>query len=144
MQDIDLPPPCEKLQRRGARTPRILDEIKLFIETRHAQRLTLEDLAARAGLSVFRFVTVFRQVHGVSPYRFLSMVRVEAAKQLLLQGVPPAIAAVDVGFCDQSHLCRHFRSICGQTPGQFLAGSLPAPPPSYTLARHRPVTGVQP
>jgi AraC-like DNA-binding protein len=98
-----------------------LEEIRAYIERNYATRLTLEDLAERIGLSVFRFVTLFRRRFGVAPYRFLSIVRVQAAQQLLLEGTPSAIAAIEVGFCDQSHLCRHFRSICGTTPGQFLA-----------------------
>lgn len=101
-----------------------LGEIRAHIDRHYAERLTLEALAGRAGLSVFRFVTLFRQRFGTSPYRYLSMVRVRAAQQLLLQGTPSAIAANEVGFCDQSHLCRHFRSICGMTPGQFLATAL--------------------
>lgn len=105
---------------------RTLDEIRDYIEANYAERLSLEELAAQAQLSVFRFATVFRRKFGVSPYRFLSMVRVAAAQQLLLEGAPTAIVAIEVGFCDQSHLGRHFRSICGKTPGQFLAEKLSA------------------
>lgn len=114
--------------RGAAGQPRMrradLEEVRAFIERHYAERLTLEDLAEQAGLSVFRFVTLFRRRFGVAPYRFLSMVRVRAAQQLLIEGTPSAIAAIEVGFCDQSHLCRHFRSICGTTPGQFLAAHL--------------------
>ncbi|MCZ8186375.1 MAG: AraC family transcriptional regulator [Beijerinckiaceae bacterium] len=112
-----------------------LDDIRAFIERNYAERLALEDLAERAGLSVFRFVTLFRRRFGVSPYRFLSMVRVQAAQQLLLDGTPPAIAAIEVGFCDQSHLCRHFRSLCGTTPGRFLADRIVVPVASNTNSR---------
>lgn len=98
-----------------------LETIRSHIEQNFAERLTLECLAERAGLSMFRLVTAFRLRFGVSPYRYLSTVRVRAAQQLLIAGTPPAIAAIEVGFCDQSHLCRHFRTICGTTPRQFLA-----------------------
>ncbi|MCZ8181372.1 MAG: AraC family transcriptional regulator [Beijerinckiaceae bacterium] len=122
-----------------AAQPRIrrtdLDDIRSYIERNYAERLALEDLADRAGLSVFRFVTLFRRRFGVSPYRFLSMVRVQAAQQLLLEGTPPAIAAIEVGFCDQSHLCRHFRSLCGTTPGRFLAARMELPVASNTNSR---------
>lgn len=104
-----------------------IDDAKRFIETHFPNRLTLEGLAEQAGLSVFRFVTVFRRQVGVSPYRYLSLVRVRAAQTLLLDGVPPAIVAIEVGFCDQSHLCRHFRTLCGQTPRQFMANNPGAP-----------------
>ena len=96
------------------------------IEAHFTERLTLENLARIAGLSVFRFVTVFRREMGISPHRYLCAKRVEAAQVLLRQGIPPAIVAIEVGFCDQSHLCRHFRAVCGMTPGQFLATHHPA------------------
>jgi AraC-like DNA-binding protein len=36
-------------------------------------------------------------------------------------GLSAAGAATEAGFYDQSHLSRHFKTICGVTPGQFLA-----------------------
>ena len=144
MEVLELVPDCDRNPIRSSRTHHVLDDIRHYIQRHHATRLTLEDLAARADLSIFRFLTLFRRLHGVTPYRFLSMVRVEAAKQLLLQGVPPAIVAIEVGFCDQSHLCRHFRSICGRTPGQFLAEAMSASSPAYTTTGFRPVAGAQP
>jgi AraC-like DNA-binding protein len=40
------------------------------------------------------------------------------AQQLLDAGMPTAREA---GFYDQSHLSRHFKSVCRMTPGQYLA-----------------------
>ena len=103
-----------------------LADVARYIEANFSERIALKDLALVAELSVFRLVTVFRREMGVSPYRYLNAVRVRKAQQLMRDGVPPAIAAIEVGFFDQSHLCRHFRTICGMTPGQFLANSAPA------------------
>jgi transcriptional regulator GlxA family with amidase domain len=105
---------------RAAPRPSLAD-VARYIEANSSERIALKDLASVAELSVFRLVTVFRREMGISPYRYLNAVRVRKAQQLLRAGVPPAIAAIEVGFFDQSHLCRHFRTICGMTPGQFLA-----------------------
>ena len=98
-----------------------LADVARYIEANFSERIALQDLASVAELSMFRLVTVFRREMGISPYRYLNAVRVKKAQQLLRDGVPPAIAAIEVGFFDQSHLCRHFRAICGMTPRQFLA-----------------------
>jgi AraC-like DNA-binding protein len=98
-----------------------LGEVLGFIDANYSERISLGDLALVAGLSVCRFVTIFRREMGISPHRYVCAVRVQAAQRLLLAGVPPAVAAIEVGFFDQSHLCRHFRSVCRMTPGQFLA-----------------------
>ncbi|MBL8699279.1 MAG: helix-turn-helix transcriptional regulator [Alphaproteobacteria bacterium] len=95
--------------------------VAAHIEQNFMERLTLQDLAALAGLSVFRLVTVFRREVGMPPHRYLCHVRIRAARALLGRGVPPAIVASEAGFFDQSHLSRHFKSICGVTPGQYLA-----------------------
>lgn len=89
------------------------------IEANFGRKIVLQDLAKLAQLSVFRFVKVFRRETGLPPHRYLSRVRVRHAKQLLKQGVPTAIAAVEAGFYDQSHLARHFKTFCGITPSEY-------------------------
>lgn len=95
--------------------------VAAHIETNFTDRIMLHELAAIAGLSVFRLVTVFRREVGMPPHRYLCHVRVRAAMALLGRGVPPAIVASESGFFDQSHLSRHFKTICGVTPGRYLA-----------------------
>lgn len=102
------------------RTPAVR-RVAAHIEANFTDRVTLQDLAAIAGLSVFRLVTVFRREVGVPPHRYLCHVRIRAAMALLGRGIPPAVVASEAGFFDQSHLSRHFKTICGVTPGQYLA-----------------------
>jgi transcriptional regulator GlxA family with amidase domain len=97
-----------------------LDEALAYIETNFDQSVSLVELARLSALSVSRFATVFRQQVGQSPYRYLCAVRVRRAQMLLLEGVPGAVVATEVGFFDQSHLARHFKRLCGVTPSKFL------------------------
>lgn len=90
------------------------------IERHFTDAIYLEDLAALAGLSVCRFVTVFRRQVGLTPHRFICHRRIGYAKRLLRDGVPMALAASEAGFFDQSHFSRHFKNICGMTPGRYL------------------------
>ncbi len=99
-----------------------------FMEANFAEPLTLAQLARLSNLSVFRFATVFRREVGLPPHRYLCRLRVRHAKSLLRQGTSPATVAMDSGFFDQSHLCRHFKRLCGVTPGQFAATSRSARP----------------
>jgi AraC-like DNA-binding protein len=106
----------ESLDRRPDRR---VDRAVAHIEANFEQKIVLRDLAELAVLSVHRFATVFRREVGLPPHRYLSRVRVRHAKRLLCQGLPPAIAAVEAGFYDQSHLARHFKHVCGVTPGEY-------------------------
>lgn len=90
------------------------------IERNFTDAIYLEELAVLAGLSVCRFVTVFRTQVGLTPHRFICHRRIGYAKRLLRDGVPMALAASEAGFFDQSHFSRHFKNICGITPGRYL------------------------
>jgi AraC family transcriptional regulator len=93
-----------------------------FMHDRLAEDLSLNDIAAEAGLSVFHFARLFRQTTGLAPHQYLIQCRVERAKQLILaSSAATAGIAQQVGFCDQSHLTVHFRRIYGVTPKQFRA-----------------------
>jgi AraC-like DNA-binding protein len=92
-----------------------------FIEGSFAQPVSLATLAATAGLSVSRFATLFRKEVGIPPHRYVCLVRIQHAKRLLRDGLPPCAVAAEVGFFDQSHLGRHFRRAVGVTPGHFVA-----------------------
>jgi AraC-like DNA-binding protein len=107
----------------ATRSAAAVRQVARYIEENLGQPLTLHELAQLAGLSIWRFATVFRQHMGVSPHRYICRLRVERAQQLMRNGLSAAGAASEAGFYDQSHLSRHFKSICGVTPGQFLASA---------------------
>jgi transcriptional regulator GlxA family with amidase domain len=113
------PPNSPSRPRSLAAIQRTLEHIDRNL----GQPLMLAELAELAGLSIWRFATVFRQQVGVSPHRYICRLRVERAQQLMRGGLSAACAASEAGFYDQSHLSRHFKTICGVTPGQFLASS---------------------
>jgi AraC-like DNA-binding protein len=104
----------------ASRSGAAIERVRRHIEEHLGQPLALADLAQLAGLSVWRFATVFRQQVGVSPHRYICRLRVERAQALIRNGVPAATAASEAGFYDQSHLSRHFKNVCGMTPGQYL------------------------
>jgi transcriptional regulator GlxA family with amidase domain len=99
-----------------------LERVTLYMQAHFAEPISLATLAALCGLSVFRFATVFRRHYGVPPYRYLCRLRIAHAQHLLRQGAPPAIVAMETGFFDQSHLSKHFKRLCGTTPGRYAAG----------------------
>lgn len=103
-------------RRHGAiaRARRILDDPE-------DDRLTLTELSMAAGLSPYHFIRTFREVVGVTPHAYLNGVRLERARKMLADGLPPAHVAQSCGFCDQSHLGRLFKAELGVTPGQYQA-----------------------
>jgi AraC family transcriptional regulator len=92
-----------------------------LMEARFAQPITLEELAAEAGVGVRQFSRAFRAATGQSPHQYLLQCRVEHAKGLIAKGLPLADVAQQCGFVDQSQLTRTFARRVGTTPGRYRA-----------------------
>ncbi|VWC71794.1 AraC family transcriptional regulator [Burkholderia lata] len=133
--------PAEDTSRRVPRVPPpvspAIEDVLRMIDASFAQPLNLDTLAAVAGLSVSRFTARFRGETGLSPHRYLCLVRVQRAQDLLRAGLAPSVVATDVGFFDQSHLCRHFRRVLGITPRDFVAARPGAGPARTSSTRTR-------
>ncbi|WP_321783931.1 AraC family transcriptional regulator [Paraburkholderia sp. J94] len=109
-------------------TTRAVQRALDFIDTCFAEPISLTELADVAGLSVSRFAARFSGEMGVSPQQYVRIVRVRHAQRLLRRGVSPSLVAAEVGFFDQSHLCRHFKRVLGRTPMEWLNAGAPFSP----------------
>lgn len=102
-------------RQRMASMQRVLD----CIEDRLDETLSVETLAAEAGLSVFHFVRSFSALFHVTPHQYVQARRAARAKRLLARRVTPSEAAAAAGLTDQSHLNRWFKRAYGVTPAQY-------------------------
>jgi AraC-like DNA-binding protein len=110
--------------RRPAPEPEALDDRRLaraleLLHARHGESVLLKEVAAEVGLTPFQLIAGFKRRLGMTPHARLLQFRLDAAAALMRQGQPPARAAVEAGFYDQSALNRHFKRAYGVTPGQF-------------------------
>ena len=95
---------------------RALDEI----EDQPNVRISLDELAAAAGVSRFHFSRLFRKQVGMSPAAYIEHSRLERAKVMIRLGrLTLADIAYVLGFADQSHFARRFRRHEGCTPSDF-------------------------
>ena len=108
-------PPPEAPEPEGLRAACAL------LEREYAQPLSLERLAAAAGMSKYAFLRAFTRYRGITPYRCLETIRVNRARDLLRQGADLSSAALETGFADQSHFTNSFRDRVGLTPGRYRA-----------------------
>lgn len=109
---------------RGGLSPAVSRRVTARLREGLDRPVSLEDLAAEAGLSPFHFQRMFRASHGLSPRAFLEHLRVEEAKRLMRAGVGLAEVASACGFAHQSHLTRAFRAVTGTTPGAWRAAAI--------------------
>lgn len=93
----------------------------------HADRdVSIEEAAAHAGVGVRMLVPAFRDVHGVTPLRFLRDVRLERARRDLLDEDPwrttVAVVARRWGFAHLGRFAAGYRERFGETPSRTLHG----------------------
>lgn len=118
---------------RGGLASYRLRMVRDYMEENLASEMTLADLAAIAGISHTHFCRAFHASTGVPPHRYIIARRVERAKGLLADGdMRIAEIAIAVGFGDQSHMTKHFRSLVGTTPGRFREEASPPGRPGVT------------
>lgn len=104
---------------------RIARSIELVNQNHH--EAVLRELAGKACLSTKQFERVFNKVVGISPGRYLRIVRFQYAiylKQMNRQISLTALAH-DAGYFDQPHMIHEFRKLSGMTPSQFFEGCEP-------------------
>ena len=77
-------------------------------------------MAERAGVSQKTYIKVFTKHMGVTPLAYAHYSAVVKSLPLLVRGAKPtAQIALELGFYDQSHFNRVFRSIMHMTPNQY-------------------------
>ncbi|MBH5369419.1 helix-turn-helix domain-containing protein [Bradyrhizobium glycinis] len=97
----------------------VVTRLVALMRERHAENLSLDQLAGIAGLSSFQLIGLFKRTVGLTPHAYLVHIRLNAACRLLRRGHSLADSALAAGFCDQAALNKHFRRSYGITPLQF-------------------------
>lgn len=90
-----------------------------FIARRVDSQPTLEEIAAHLHLSQFHFQRLFCRWAGVTPKRFLQVLTVERAKQLLAESRPLLEVSDSLGLSSGSRLYDHFVHLEAVTPGEY-------------------------
>lgn len=84
------------------------------------EELSMEEMAAQAGVSPFHFLRTFRRFTGVTPALFLSALRLEEAKRLLLTTERSVTdICFDVGYSSLGTFTTRFTQLVGLSPARL-------------------------
>ena len=91
-----------------------------YMEEHFAQDITLEELGKQAGYSRLHFLRLFKKDTGSTPHDFLTVLRLNHAKQLLIH-TDQTLSEIGgaCGFGSDAHFKTLFRNKTGLTPGNY-------------------------
>ncbi len=119
---------CSRMQVRsraspaistGRRDARVRDAAAFFMDHLDSTD-SLEDVAARVGLSASHLIRLFKQEFGTSPIRWRDSIRLaKAREQLVKSDVPLARISKAVGWDDPFYFSRRFKQHFGLAPDHY-------------------------
>ena len=98
--------------------------VKNYIYQHYAEDLSLETLAEKVYLSSGYLSFIFKKETGMNLNRFIRVVRMEKAKELLCNSnMKVAQVSEQVGIPNVSYFCRSFREYYGSSPESYRKGT---------------------
>lgn len=107
------------LEARNLTTHHTITALLAMIEEEIDQELTLHRAADRMYVNSSYLSRLFKQEMGVAFSSYVTMKKMERAKEVLLQGGRVYDAAAATGYRDVSYFTKVFRKYWGVTPGEF-------------------------
>jgi AraC-like DNA-binding protein/ligand-binding sensor protein len=100
--------------------PPIISRAREFIASNYTEDLSLASVAKAVHMSTFYFCKQFKKATGLNFTNYLGRVRVERAKERLLNpNVRVSEIAYEVGFQSLTHFNRVFRKLTGESPSNY-------------------------
>lgn len=111
--------------RQNNAEPVFIVKAKQFIAEHYSESLSLDQVAKAVNTSSFYFCKMFKRITGLNFTEYVSRVRIERAKNLLLNpNLRISEIAFEVGFQSLTHFNRVFRKMVGLSPTDYR-GKLP-------------------
>ncbi|MBL9127555.1 MAG: helix-turn-helix domain-containing protein [Verrucomicrobiales bacterium] len=100
--------------------PQMIARAREFIDEHQSEDLSLAEVAKAVNCSTFYFCKMFKKTTGLHFTEYLARVRIEKAKNLLLNpNLRISEIAYEVGFQSLTHFNRVFRRLVGESPTEY-------------------------
>ncbi|HDZ04235.1 hypothetical protein LCGC14_0068620 [marine sediment metagenome] len=97
-----------------------LVKVEAYIRKNLKEPLKILDLADIAGFNTTKLKRDFKKVYGVPVFKYITALRMEAAKTLITQdGATIAFAAYEVGYANPQHFTTAFKRTMGYVPSEL-------------------------
>jgi AraC-like DNA-binding protein len=118
---LEADPSCRRVSHPHHVDVAAVHRARQFLDTQKTRVVHSAELEAVTGLTRYDLARQFRMLCGTSPYRYLLMRRLTAARAQLAQSRALVEVAIATGFADQAHFSRLFKTTFGITPARYRA-----------------------
>ena len=120
----------DRRKTMGAKTrDRRVQVVRVLLEGSFDRKLGLRDMSAEVNLSPWRLAHLFKEETGVSPQRYLTLVRLQRARdQLETSFLTVQQIGAAVGIPNPSQFTKSFKAAYGMTPVEYRKVHLRIPP----------------
>ena len=94
---------------------KVIDVIT-YIQEHLTEDISVDVLAKRCYISKYYLMRQFKEATGYSIHQYINEKRIQAAKRMILSGMPASKACYECGFRDYSTFARRFKMIVGHAP----------------------------
>ena len=92
-----------------------------YMEKNYNRYISLEEMAEIIGVTPYHLCRLFKHTFHITPFKYLTRLRIQKAKELLVEAPDTNIKTVSekVGYQDTSYFCTVFKTHEGMTPTEF-------------------------
>lgn len=97
-----------------------INSVKSILENELRYHYTINDLARRVGINTLKLKVGFKQMFNISPYQYLTKIRIDKGKHLLeTTGLPVKRISSELGFPHPTNFIRRFKMLTNLSPGEW-------------------------
>ncbi len=102
-----------------------LNKVISYINENYQNNISIDELSSIANISKFYLIRIFKEMTGITPYRYIVLTRIDKSKNLLRStNLTISEIAEKCGFSDCNSFINHFKNSTGITPLKFRLSGL--------------------
>jgi two-component system response regulator YesN len=112
------------ITKKKEHSNKCIEKAKDYIQKNYKRDISLEEVSKYVDISLYYFSKLFKDVVGENFIDYLTNIRIEKAKELLVTDMNIKEVAIEVGYKDSNYFSRIFKKCVGVTPSEYREGYL--------------------
>jgi len=113
-----------KASKKKEQSTDVIERAKTYINNKYNKAISLDDVSREVDISPYYFSKIFKEETGVNFIDYLTKIRIDKAKELLLYSdLSMKVICCQIGYSDPNYFSRSFKKMVGVTPTEYKEGN---------------------